>query len=74
MKTQATDETVSAPDNAQDMNDGYWNEHELLCVSDYRSVNGGIDTVSFERCELENPEAHYFCAHQSQWERLPCER
>jgi hypothetical protein len=59
MKTQTTDETASAPENAQDMTGGYWNEHELVSVSDFRDLDaqyggGMIRTHYFEKCGLEN--------------------
>lgn len=61
----------------RDLTDGYWNENTLVSISDFRDLEaqyggGEVRRHYFERCELENTEASYFCAVNGETFGLIC--
>ncbi len=65
--TQPKTELNQSNETRDDLTDAYWNEHELVSITDFRDLEmryggGEIRTNYFERCELDNDEARYFCA------------
>jgi hypothetical protein len=67
---QQTGESTAS--RKEDMTDGYWNQNTLVSFSDFSDIGYGIRTNYFEKCDLENDEASYFCAVNGECFALIC--